>query len=239
MNDRDQELKKAAPIDSIRKRAKTRSKKAAEKRQRAEGRGQKADTPHPSLLTPHFLPIGKIVAPQGMKGEVRVYPESDFPERFLQPGTRWLQKTPSGTPEPIELIRGRYLDGKGLYVVQFAGVTDRTQAEALHDCHLFVPEGDRPPLAEGEFHILDLIGLEVFDQATQVLIGTVVSIIQAGNDLLEVQPHLDVQDHQETVRKPQTVLIPFVEAIVPLVNLQQRRIEITPPAGLIDSLALQ
>nr|WP_281258997.1 ribosome maturation factor RimM [Stenomitos frigidus] len=172
--------------------------------------------------------MGKIVAAQGMKGEVRVYPESDFPERFLEPGTRWLLRLHASTPEPIELVRGRYLDGKGLYVVQFAGVTDRTQAEALHDCKLFVPEGDRPPLEDGEFHILDLIGLEVFDQATQVLVGTVVSIIQAGNDILEVQ--------REPVpeKKLQTLLIPFVEAIVPLVDLPQRRIEITPPPGLIE-----
>jgi 16S rRNA processing protein RimM len=68
----------------------------------------------------------------------------------------------------------------------------------------------------------------VFDQATQALIGTVSSIIQAGNTLLEVQ-----RDAAEA-KKQSTVLIPFVEAIVPIVDLQQRRIEITPPPGLIE-----
>lgn len=228
MSDRNSEAEKNVAVDSTRQRAKTRSKKAAVKKQKAEGKAQQANTSHPSPLSPHFLPIGKIVAAQGMKGEVRVYPESDFPERFLAPGTRWLLRLHSPQPEPIQLMRGRYLDGKGLYVVQFAGVTDRTQAEALHDCQLFVPEGDRPPLEEGEFHILDLIGLAVFDQATQTLIGTVVSIIQAGNDILEVQ-------RDQADGKPlQRVLIPFVEAIVPIVDLPQRRIEITPPPGLIE-----
>jgi 16S rRNA processing protein RimM len=228
VNDRNLESKEPVAPDSTRQKAKTRSQKAEGKRQKAEGRAQKTDALHPSLVPHHFLPIGKIVAAQGMKGEVRVYPESDFPERFLAPGTRWLQRSPSHQPEPIELVRGRYLDGKGLYVVQFAGVTDRDQAEALRDGQLFVPEGDRPPLEEGEFHILDLIGLTVFDQATQTLIGTVSSIIQAGNTLLEVQ-----RDAAEATKQP-AVLIPFVEAIVPLVDLQQRRIEITPPPGLID-----
>ncbi len=228
MSDRNSEVKPTAAVDSTRKRAKTRSKKAEVKRQKAEGKHPTPHTPHPTPHTPHFLPIGKIVAAQGMKGEVRVYPESDFPERFLAPGTRWLLRSHSTQPEPIELIRGRYLDGKGLYVVQFAGVTDRTQAEALRDGQLFVPEGDRPPLEEGEFHILDLIGLEVFDQATQVVVGTVVSIVQAGNDLLEVQRG------QTGAKKAQTLLIPFVDAIVPVVDLQQRRIEITPPSGLIE-----
>jgi 16S rRNA processing protein RimM len=213
----------------LRKKAKVRSKKAASKKQKADDKKSVPQTLHPTPYTLHFLPIGKIVAAQGMKGEVRVYPESDFPERFLEPGTRWLVRSPSTPPEPIELIRGRYLDGKGLYVVQFAGVSDRTQAEALRDCPLLVQAGDRPPLEEGEFHILDLIGLEVFDQATQTLVGTVSSIIQAGNDLLEVQ-----RVGQAADKKAPTVLIPFVEAIVPVVDLQQRRIEITPPPGLIE-----
>lgn len=230
MSDRNQETEKAVAsvaVDSTRQKEKVKRKKAEGKRQKAEGRRQKVGTPQLIPLLPQFLPIGKIVAAQGMKGEVRVYPESDFPERFLAPGTRWLQRSPSTPPEPIQLVRGRYLDGKGLYVVQFAGVSDRNQAEALRDGQLFVPEGDRPPLEEGEFHILDLIGLDVFDQATQTLIGTVISIIQAGNDLLEVQRPAEAE-------KLQTVLIPFVEAIVPMVDLQQRRIEITPPPGLIE-----
>ncbi|XGV99883.1 MAG: ribosome maturation factor RimM [Leptolyngbya sp. BL-A-14] len=225
------ELPENSPVGTgdLRKKAKARSKKAEAKKRKADDKKSTLQTSNQASLPASFLPIGKIVAAQGMKGEVRVYPESDFPERFLTPGTRWLVRSPATPPEPIELIRGRYLDGKGLYVVQFASVTDRTQAEALRDCLLCVQEGDRPLLEEGEFHVLDLIGLEVFDQATQKLIGTVSSIIQAGNDILEVE-RVAVD-----AKKPQSVLIPFVEAIVPIVDLQNRRIEITPPIGLIDS----
>lgn len=174
-------------------------------------------------MSEQFVEIGKIVAAQGLKGEVRIYPSSDFPERFLQPGKRWIQRSPNSDPQTIELIKGRYLDGKGLYVVQFAAVDDREAAEALIGSKLLVLQSDRPPLEEDEFHILDLIGLEVVDQATQTIVGKVVQLISAGNDLLEVE------------RSDQTrVLIPFVKAIVPVVDLEQRRIEITPPVGLID-----
>ncbi len=170
-----------------------------------------------------WLEIGKIVAAQGLKGEVRIYPNSDFPERFEQPGKRWLLRPGMQEPEPIELLEGRYLNNKGLYVLRFAGVTDRDQAEALRDCRLVVPEDDRPELEEGEFHVVDLLGLEVFDQATQELIGKVVDVLPAGNDLLEVE-----------LLSSKKVLVPFVEAIVPVVDLAQRRVEITPPAGLIE-----
>lgn len=171
-----------------------------------------------------WLEVGKIVGVQGLKGEVRVYPNSDFPERFEVPGLRWLLRPEATEPEQIELLSGRYLNGKGLYVLRFEGVSDRTQAEALKNCRLLVPESDRPPLEEGEFHVSDLLGLKVFDQATQALVGTVVDVFAAGNDLLEV----------ELSESGSKKLIPFVEEIVPVVDLQQRRVEITPPAGLIE-----
>ncbi|MBM0742810.1 ribosome maturation factor RimM [Phormidium sp. CLA17] len=175
-------------------------------------------------MTDRFIEIGKIVSTQGLKGEVRVYPNTDFPERFLEPGKRWLLRPGGKDPQPTQLLRGRYLDGKGLYVVQLEGINTITDAEGLRDSKLMVPEGDRPALEEGEFHIPDLIGLEVFDQATQTLVGTVVSLIPAGNHLLEVQ---------RPDPEASTVLIPFVMAIVPIVDLHRRRLEITPPAGLI------
>lgn len=181
-------------------------------------------------MVPDFLEIGKIVAAQGLKGEVRVYPSSDFPYRFVQPGTRWLLTPGQAVPQPVELIHGRYLDGKGLYVVQFAGITDRIQAETLRGSLLLVPVSDRPPLEEDEFHVPDLIGLQVFDQATQTLIGTVTNVIPAGNDLLEVER----MELNASEKKLKAVLIPFVRAIVPVVDLQQHRIEITPPPGLIE-----
>jgi 16S rRNA processing protein RimM len=183
-----------------------------------------------SLPDRSFLEIGKIVSPQGLKGEVRVYPSSDFPERFEEPGRRWLLRPGKTEPEPIELVSGRYLAGKGLYVLQFAGVCTCDQAEALRNCMLLVPASDRPVLAADEFHILDLIGLSVIDQESQDVIGTVISVFSAGNDLLEVQR----PDPADPSRKAVTVLIPFVKAIVPVVDLNQRRIEVTPPAGLIE-----
>ncbi len=177
------------------------------------------------LIVPDgWIAIGKIVGAQGLHGEVRVYPDTDFPERFEQPGDRWLLRPGQTQPESIALESGRYLDGKGLYVLRLAGISDRNQADLLRGCLLIVREDDRPALEEGEFHVLDLVGLPVFDQASQQQVGTVTDVVPAGNDLLEVA--LSESD--------QRVLIPFVEAIVPIVDLQQRRIEISPPPGLLD-----
>ena len=177
-----------------------------------------------------WLEIGKIVAPQGLSGEMRVYPNSDFPERFVQPGQRWLLRPGETQPQLVELLAGRYLEGKGLYVVQIAGVEDRQQVEALRGSLLLVSQSDRPPLGEDEYHVLDLIGLEVFMHESGQLVGTVVDIIPAGNDLLQVQ----LNESFLSGKAQKKVLIPFVKAIAPLVDLQAKRIEITPPVGLLE-----
>lgn len=176
-------------------------------------------------LTPAgWIAIGKIVGVQGLKGELRVYPDTDFPDRFEQPGDRWLLRPGKSKPEIVELKSGRYLDGKGLYVIRLAGISDRDEAEALRNSLILVRKNDRPPLEAGEFHVGDLVGLLVVDQESQEAIGTVTDVIPAGNDLLEVA----------LANSDQRVLIPFVEAIVPVVDLEQQRIEINPPAGLLD-----
>ncbi len=200
-----------------------------------------------------WLEIGTIVAPQGLKGELRVYPNSDFPERFEEPGQRFLKRPSETEPQPVQLLSGRFVPGKGIYVVQLAGVENRNQAEELRDCVLLVPVSDRPSLGEDEYHVMDLIDLEVFNQLTGEALGIVVNVIPAGNDLLEVKLHKQPEPaaakpqaplptriskirkpKRQTEIKPATVLIPFVKAIAPVVDLQNRRIEITPPAGLLE-----
>ncbi|MFB2935356.1 ribosome maturation factor RimM [Aerosakkonemataceae cyanobacterium BLCC-F154] len=185
------------------------------------------------MSTEDWLEIGTIVSAQGLKGEVRVYPESDFPERFEKPGERWLLHPQETEPRSIELLSGRLIPNKNLYVVKLAGVNDRNQAEELRGCKLMVSASDRPKLEADEYHILDLVGLEVFHQLNGEKIGVVKDLIPAGNDLLLVSPH-DSSVVNEKDRKKTEILIPFVKDIVPIVDLENKRIEINPPPGLLE-----
>ncbi|MEI2581305.1 ribosome maturation factor RimM [Scytonema sp. PRP1] len=189
----------------------------------------------PTAIPEGWLQIGTIVAPQGLRGEMRVYPDTDFPERFEVPGKRWLLRPGETEPQPIELLSGRYVEGKNLCIVKLAGVENREQVEELRGCKLLVPESDRPQLGEDEYHVVDLIGLQVFMQESGELVGTVVDVIPAGHDLLEVELQQQQDKGQTTKDKKQkTVLIPFVKAIAPVVDLEADRIEITPPDGLLE-----
>ncbi|EDX86485.1 16S rRNA processing protein RimM [Synechococcus sp. PCC 7335] len=218
-----------------------------------------------------WLLIGRIVGAHGLNGHIKVYPESDFPERFIEPGERWIEK-PGANPTPIQLISGRYLEGKNIYLVKLAGIDFRDQAEDLSGAKLVVPVGDRLPVAPGEFHVSDLIGLRVILQSDQTAIGTITNVFTTGHDLLEVSlptaestsdldtaskrteperalsleskhhPSLRSKAAQKLRRKARrakkkqtkTLLIPFVEDIVPVVDVLAGRVEITPPAGLIE-----
>lgn len=190
---------------------------------------QNKSSPLPSLETyipDGWLEIGTIVAAQGLDGEMRVYPDTDFPERFEIPGARWLLRPGTIVPEPIELLSGKYLEGKNLYIIELEGVENRNQAEEMRGCKLLVSEDDRPELGEDEYHILDLVGLKVFMSGE--FIGTVTNLIAAGNDLLEVELDNKGKDTKKTV------LIPFVKEIVPVVDIENKRVEITPPEGLLE-----
>jgi len=175
------------------------------------------------------LVVGRLVAAQGLRGELRVLPLSDFPERFTKAGPRWLQRR-DGPARAVQLLGGRQLPGKELYVVRLEGIDSREAAEALAGEQLLVPASDRPKLARGEFHLLDLVGLEVRLEAPSpadaVVIGTVRDLIHAGNDLLEVE--------LTEARGGRRILIPFVQAIVPTVRLREGWIGITPPPGLLE-----
>jgi 16S rRNA processing protein RimM len=207
-----------------------------------------------STMNQEWIEVGTIIAPQGLKGELRVYSNSDFPERFLQPGIRWLQN-PEWEEETIEveLLSGRYIPNKNLYAIFLEGIVDRDEAEKLRGYKILVEPSDRPILEPEEYHVGDLLDLEVYHQATGENIGKVIDIFSTGHDLLEVllhkQPIREIKPvpdlsqisrkskrrpHKPKTIKPATVLIPFVKDIVPVVDLDRNRIEITPPPGLLE-----
>lgn len=170
-----------------------------------------------------WIIVGKIVAAQGLKGEVRIKPSTDFPERFEVPGQRWL-RFPKQPPQSVELERGRQIPGRDVFVVKFEHINDRNGSEAVIGAELLVRSGDRPELGEDEYHVSDLIGLEVFDTDTKTKLGIITDLFTAGQDILEVT---DANQHKH--------LVPFVKAIVPIVDLIENRLEVNALPGLFTT----
>jgi 16S rRNA processing protein RimM len=185
----------------------------------------------------NWLEIGTIVSPQGLQGELRVLSVSDFPERFQKRGIRGIQAPQGGDINEIQLLRGRYISGKNIYIIKLEGIEDRQQAENLCGYKLLANKLEKPRLEDDEYHVSDLVNLEVYHQLTGEKIGVIVDILWAGNDLLAVQlePAIAKKLNKPLSSKTATnVLIPFVKEIVPLVDIKHQRLEINPPPGLLE-----
>lgn len=185
----------------------------------------------------NWLEIGTIVAPQGLEGELRVLSVSDFPERFQKRGIRGIQGPKGGEIREITLLRGRELPGKNVYVIKLEGVENREQAEALRGYKLWANKLEKPRLKADEYHVSELVNLEVYHHLTGEKIGVVVDILWAGNDILAVQLEANLAPLKKKSPSSDSgvrALIPFVKEIVPLVDLKAARIEISPPPGLLE-----
>lgn len=171
------------------------------------------------------LVVGRIGRAHGIKGEVTVEVRTDEPEQRLGPGA--VLATDPASAGPLTIETGRVHSGRLL--LRFEGVKDRTGAEALRNT-LLIAEVDPAELPEDpeEFYDHQLMDLDVV-----TVDGTAVGRIS------EIS-HLPYQDLL-VVKRPDgsEVLIPFVEEIVPEIDLEEQRAVINPPPGLLDEAQTQ
>ncbi|KAL3616951.1 hypothetical protein CASFOL_039345 [Castilleja foliolosa] len=194
---------------------------------------------------PGFIETGYIFGVHGLQGEVRVKPNTDFPDlRFSKPGTRWLKQQVSGneTISEIGLVEGRGHPGQS-WIVRFDDINTMEQAQKLVGSVILVRDEDRPALEEGEFYTHDLIGMTVILEESKEPVGTVVNVFNSGaSDLLHVKLNSsnDTSNQHEKSKTGEDdgsgplVWVPFVEAIVPIVDVEKREMMITPPKGLLE-----
>jgi 16S rRNA processing protein RimM len=124
------------------------------------------------------LRVGTIVTTHGLKGEVKVYPTTDEPERFYDLKKVWLDR--SGKMEnmiQLEVENVRF--SKNLALVKFKEYDSIDDVMAIRKGELYVDRADAIPLAEGEYFVGDIIGCRVLDENDAEL-GTVKEFIETG-----------------------------------------------------------
>ena len=172
-----------------------------------------------------WLIVGFITSCHGINGQLKVKSLSDFEERFLKPGMRWLQKD-NEPPSEIELISGFKQPGKKTFIVKLQGINTRNHAEQLKKFKILVKTDKLPKLKKEEFHLLELINMEVKTLENDELktIGKVINLENEKNNLLII----------ELFKNQKEVFIPFVTEIVPLVDIKNNFLVINPPNGLLE-----
>ena len=162
--------------------------------------------------------VGVIGRPHGVRGEVAVELRTDEPERRFAPGQVLLEE--GGTRQfTVRSVR----DHSGRLLVSFAELVDRAGAEAARGILLAAAvEPDERAAAPGEFYDRHLIGLRAAtpDGAE---VGRVRSVL-----------HLPAQDILEIETAAGRRLVPFVEALVPDVDLEAGRLTVVSLTGLLD-----
>ncbi|PPK98528.1 16S rRNA processing protein RimM [Kineococcus xinjiangensis] len=163
--------------------------------------------------------VARIGRPHGIRGEVTVELRTDDPARRLAPGST-LRTDPAGAgPLTVTSLR----DHQGTLLVGFAGHEDRSGAESLRNVLLLVGADEAEDEAEEDaWYPHQLAGLSAVDTAGRSL-GTVRDLLTgSAQDLLVVRPGGGGDD----------VLVPFVRALVPEVDVAGGRVVLDPPGGL-------
>lgn len=166
--------------------------------------------------------VAVVLGAHGTKGELRIGPLTDFPERFRSMKEISLFHKNQG-PVTFPLLEVRELRSRGQLILRLEGLKNRDEALVYRGWSVFITPDELMPLEPGQYWIRDLVGLRVKDTAGQSL-GVVQDVMTTGaSDIFEILGD-DSKVH----------LVPFVEEFVKEVDLDRRELVIAMMEGLWD-----
>ena len=163
--------------------------------------------------------IGKVVAPFGVHGELKVRTLTDIPNRFAE-----LDAVHLGPDHTHHLIKSvRPYKGE-MVVLKLAGIEDANTAETLRNFDIVIPLSQLAKLPPNSYYQHDIIGLHVFTLNGQD-VGKIVDImVTGGNDVYIIKATADNKQ----------ILIPAIKEVIKQVDLIRKMMYIDPIAGLLD-----
>lgn len=172
------------------------------------------------------LRVGRLVKAHGLKGALKLELYTDDPDRRFTAGAEFTLQVPDSSPwrgKTVTVKEFRWMNSHPVLFLE--DVEDRTAAESLVRAILWVDHDAASDDGEEDaWYDHQLVGLDVIrDGAT---VGTVTRV-----------EHLPAQDLLVVRVGPEReVLVPFVSAIVPQVDIERGQVVVTPPAGLFEEL---
>ncbi len=170
---------------------------------------------------PRFLVIGEILKPHGVRGEIRVMPHTDLPERFLWIDTVFVGKE---NPQPVTLETARM--HKNFVLIKLAGYDSRDAVERLRGAWLQLPEEEAIPLEDDEYFLYQLIGLAVYaltpDSEVEALLGELIRVLETGANNVFIVDGADGE-----------LLIPDIPDVILEIDFENGRMLVNLPPGLV------
>ncbi|MBN1667942.1 MAG: 16S rRNA processing protein RimM [Anaerolineales bacterium] len=168
----------------------------------------------PPAGEPEFLVVGKLHRPHGVRGEILVSVWSDSPERLVAGARFYAGET--HLPVQIKSVRTHQNE----LLVTFEAYHDREQVALLRNQMLYSHISELPALAEDEYYLHQLIGLQVINAADETVLGEIVQVLETGaNDVYVVRPQFGKE-----------ILIPAIESVVLDLDFEkgQARVQLMP-----------
>lgn len=157
-----------------------------------------------------LITIGIIIAPHGVRGDLRIMPQTDFPDRFLHMDACYIDG------KEYHIASARF--NKQYILASFQEIPDRNEAELMAKKEIQVRREDLVELPEGRYYIFDMIGMEVQDTKGAVL-GTLTDVLQPGaNDVYVVSK--DGEPDQ---------LFPAIDGVVISIDVEKQLMIVDPP----------
>lgn len=173
-------------------------------------------------LTTEWNQVGIVTSPHGIRGEVKLYPSTDFAAERFTNGSKLVLRSPDGTESvPVEVMAAR--PHKTVYILRFAEFQSINEVERYRKWSLCIPRDELGALPEHEFYFHEIIGCAVETEDGEPL-GTVTEILQPGAN--------DVWVVEKPGQKP--VYLPYIEQVVREVDPANKRIKVRLMEGLID-----
>lgn len=169
--------------------------------------------------------IGRILGPQGVRGELKILALTDLPERFLSMEKMRVFSDEGVFRRELTLLSARRVEHKGLIVAETEEISSRSEAEGLVGNYIEIEPEERYPLEEGEFWIDDLIGMAAVNGESGETLGTLRDVVSAGEQDIYIIRDENGKDHY----------IPAVKEFITEVNLEKRKISIALMEGLWET----
>lgn len=165
-----------------------------------------------------LLKVGAITTTHGVRGEVKVYPTTDEPERFLD--LDYVLLDTGRELRRLDIKNVRFF--KNLVILKFDGIDNINDIEKYKGCSLWIPREDAQELGENEYYIADLLGMKiVLEDGTEF--GTLKNVMETGaNDVYIV----DSIEHGE-------VLLPAIRECILDVDLEENIMTVHLMKGLL------
>ncbi|MFN2341027.1 MAG: ribosome maturation factor RimM [Halanaerobium sp.] len=169
-------------------------------------------------MSDNYLEIGVITRYQGNKGEVRVMPTTDIPERFLDLDVIYLKRGDDFKELEIEYIRFH----KQFVIIKFFDVNSIGEAEELKNYQILIDESEKYILPENNFYVSDLIDCEVYLESGRYL-GKLIDVIDtSGTDVFLV------------AGQEKEYMLPASREMILEIDLENKKIIVDPIPGILD-----